>query len=308
MSAGIKWLSWLAGVAGVLLIVGIFPPANLREMMEVVGVRGVAALVALTLMSRWVQTATTVLPMRTMGFEVRHLDAFWMGWLRTFANQVVPSAGVAAYAQALRYKTAISWSELAALASPQFLLVASALGLLGLVAVAVNIQLLGPRSPELGIIYALVLVFSLLIARGATSFVDLFPAGIVQRLERVADSFHKFAQTPNLIATVVACHTGAILLRGGRLWLLVAAAGICLDWREALLLAIVAESSLLIQLTPGGLGIREGAVLVAATLLNIPIEVAASVAVFDRLLVVSLTALLTPPAIVFLRRRPVSHP
>ena len=85
------------------------------------------------------------------------------------------------------------------------------------------------------------------------------------------------------------------------MWLLFAASGMPLEWNEILLVVAVAESSILVQLTPGGLGVREGAVLAAALLVGVPTELAAGVALLDRLLIVAVTALLTPPAIVILR-------
>ena len=69
------------------------------------------------------------------------------------------------------------------------------------------------------------------------------------------------------------------------------------------LLIAIAESTLLIQLTPGGLGLREGAILGGAALLGIPVTLATSVALLDRLLVMALTALLTPPAMGVLKAR-----
>ena len=97
-------------------------------------------------------------------------------------------------------------------------------------------------------------------------------------------------------------HVAAGLLRGGRIWFPFAAAGISLDWAELLLVLAIAESALLLNVTPGGLGIREGDVLGGAALLGIEAPIAASVALIDRLFMLAITTLLAAPAFVVLRR------
>ena len=125
--------------------------------------------------------------------------------------------------------------------------------------------------------------------------------GLEVGIEATSEALRKFAARPMLVALVVSCHIATILLRGLRMWLLFGAAGVSLDWQEALLIVAIAESSMLIQLTPGGLGIREGAVLAGALLAGAPTEVAAGVALLDRLFVIAITTMLTPPAVVALR-------
>ncbi|NNC55529.1 MAG: hypothetical protein HKO07_07395 [Pseudomonadales bacterium] len=99
------------------------------------GVLGVVVWSTLTITARIFLARTTVEPMIALGHPFSLSDAFWTGWIRTFANQVVPMSGIAAYAKVLRDKTHISWSELAALAAPQYVLAAAALGVVGLIAV-----------------------------------------------------------------------------------------------------------------------------------------------------------------------------
>jgi len=300
----VQVLSWLAGVAGVVIVVAVYRPENLVPMLHRIGPGGIALLVGLTVIARWIQTETTVAPLRAMGHALRRSDAFWIGWLRTFANQVVPSSGVAAYAHAIRRRTSIAWPELAALAAPQFVLVAAALGLVGLVAAICNYAGLDSAFWSLSGIYAAVLAVSVAVTRGAPGFMRMFPKPVAARLERTSAALHSFASDPMLVTRIIVSHAAALLLRGGRIWLLFAASGTPLGWSEALLVVAIAESSMLIQLTPGGLGIREGAVVAGASLVGIPTGVAAGVALVDRLLVLGVTTLLTPPAIAILGREP----
>lgn len=296
-----KLIPWLAGLLGLVAVIWYFQPEGLLAMVRALGVVGVAGWILITLIARLIQAETTAAPLRAMGHPIRRSDAFWIGWLRTFANQILPTAGVAAYAQAIRKKTEISWSELAVLAAPQYILVAAALGIVGMLATLTNVGALQGSFIALMLIYGAIIVASVSVTRGAHWMISLLPERLTDRVQQASSALRKFVEHPGLIAKVVAYHSVAILLRGGRLWLLFAAAGLNLDWREILLVTAVAESSMLIQLTPGGLGVREGAILGGAALIGAPMQVAAGVALIDRLLVVAISVLLTPPAIAALK-------
>ncbi len=301
MRRAVKPLSWIAGLAGVAAVIAYFGPANIPDMLRSVGVAGVLGWTAATIAARLVQAETTCAPLKALGFPMRLSVAFWVGWLRSFANQVFPTAGVIAYTQALRHKVAISWSELAALAAPQFVLVAAALGIVGLSASLSNLETLGQSKYALLAIYSGLLAAALVITYAAPVVAGLLPATLAERVQATSAALRRFLQQPSLILLVVGCHVATILLRGLRLWLLFAVGGTDLSWNEALLVVAIAESTILIQLTPGGLGIREGAVLAGALLVGVPTEAAAGVAVLDRLFIIAITALLTPPAIAALR-------
>ena len=231
---------------------------------------------------------------------------FWIGWLRTFANQLFPAAGIFAYTQALRKKIDISWPELAAMATPQFVLAAAALGLIGIAAVISNHGSVDGLGLPMLTVYSLVLVFALSFVSGKQGIVHLLPDSVGQKLGATSAALQRISKSPIVLLTVVLSHVGTILLRGVRLWLLIGAAGYQLNWSEALLVAAIAESSMLIQLTPGGLGVREGAVVAGAVMAGVPTDAAASIAVADRFLMIAITALLTPPAVLVLRRE-VTH-
>ncbi len=297
-----RWLPWLAGIAGLIAIIWLFRPEDFGPTLAAVGLPGVGGWVLLTLLARLVLVETTVAPLRALGFRMSRGDVFWTGWVRTLANQILPLSGVVAYANVIRSRVDISWSELAALAQPQFVLALAALGIVGLGATACNLELLQTRALPIAIVYLAIFGVAVAITTGAAWFIGLLPAALSSRAAETAGALHKLARPPNLVAKIILFHALAIVLRGGRIWILFAAAGVALDWRELLLVLVVAESMMLVNVTPGGLGIREVFVLGGSALVGIPAPVAASVALADRLFVIAMTALLTGPALVYLRK------
>lgn len=295
-------LSWAIGVIAVIGIVLYFRPPDFAGVLASVGVGGVAAWCGLTLLARLCLVRTSVEPVRLFGYDLGMADAFWIGWLRTFANQVLPLSGIAAYAKALRLKTGISWSELAAMATPQFVLAAAALGAIGLVAVLVNADTLGDHAYWVGAAYLAILLMAILVTRGAAPFIDRLPAAVSDRARNVSGALRKLAAEPGLVGRLVAYHALVILLRGARLWILFAAAGVALEWQQLLIVLIVAESSFLVQLTPGGLGLREAAVLGGAALVGISPDVSAGVALIDRLFMIAITVFFAVPATMILAK------
>jgi len=296
-----KLTSWLTGVGSVIAITWYFRPAGFADTIIALGWKGLVGWAWLTLVARFLIAETTVAPLAALGFSMPRLDAFWIGWIRTFANQILPLGGVAAYAQIVRERIQISWSELAALAAPQYVLAGAALGIVGLAAIAMNFDALQSMAHLLAAAYLVVVTVAIAAASGAAWFIELLPRTLSMRAIRTADALRKLTNHPGLVAKMVAYHGMAILLRGARLWILFSGAGVTLDWQEMLLVLVISESSMLVNVTPGGLGIREGFVLSGSALLGIPAPIAASVAIIDRLFVISITTLLTAPAFVLLR-------
>lgn len=294
--------SWTIGILGVAAIIWYFQPRDFGDTLAAIGAGGVAGWIVLTLLSRVCAAEATVEPLATLGYHMTRPDAFWISWIRTFVNQMLPLAGVAAYAHMVRRRTGIPWSQLAALGQPQLLLAAAAIGFVGLVATAVNIERLQTSALGLLFMYGAIVVLSLAFATGAHWLMESLPRALAERASNTSAALRKIAKQPNLIVRLSLFHTAAVLLRGGRVWFLFAAAGISLDWAELLLILAIAESALLLNITPGGLGIREGAVLGGAALLGIEAPVAASVALIDRLFMLALTTLLAAPAFVVLRK------
>lgn len=298
--------SWLAGILLIVLIAWIFRPPGLLDALLALDLPRLAGWLALTIVARVCLAGTTVLPLKALGFHMSMVIAFWIGWLRTFSSLLLPLAGIAAYAKLIRARVGISWSELAALAAPQFVLAIAALGIVGLAATASNFARLGAPATAVAVFYVVVIAAAIAAASSSGWLIRILPGSLAGRLAATSSALRTLAGTPRLIARVVILHALAIALRGARIWFVFDVVGISLDWPELLLIVAIAETTMLVNLTPGGLGVREGLLVGGAVLLNISAPVAAGAALIDRVLMYLVTAVLAIPAFLALRR-PADH-
>lgn len=295
-------LSWCAGLLGLVIVIWYFQPSGFASQLGTVGVRGTLAWLFLTLGARLCLVETIVLPIRALGFSFQRADAFWLGWVRTFANQIVPLSGLTIYTREIRRKADIPWSGIVALSTPTFLLATTALSFIGLCAIASNAKYVGVSTLPMLIAFTAIGIGSLFAATHAAWMIDRLPVAAFLFAQQSAAAFRRLAQSSRLIATLILLHALAMLARGTRIWLLFLLLGADVSLPAALLVIVVAESAALFQITPGGLGIREGAIIGGAVLLHISPELGATVALIDRLFIVALTTLLAVPGYVLVRR------
>ncbi len=299
-------VSWLAGIAAMVGLFLYYRPQGFWNAFDTIGVIGIAGWTLLTLGGRVTANEATVIPLAALGFRLTRADAFWISWIRTFVNQITPLAGAAAYVHMIRRHTGIAWSQVAALGQPQIILVATAIGIVGLAAVALNLPRLGASALGLAGIYGVLVVVTLAIASGTHWLLEALPERAAERVLGTSNAMRTMAKSPKLMLTLLAYHTLSTILRGARVWFLFDATGVSLGWGELLLVLAVTESSLLLNITPGALGVREGAILAGAGLIGIPAATASAVALIDRIFMVALTSLLAVPSVLILRKPKVA--
>lgn len=295
-------LSWGTGILALLIVVWYFQPSAFFAQLQRVGFEGSFAWLFLTFCTRVVLAETTVLPVRALGFSLRRSDAFWLGWIRAFANQIVPLSGLVVYTREIRRKAKIPWSVIVAFTAPMFLFATAALSAIGLVAIASNAAVVGASTVPMLITFALVGSGSILAATQSAWVVDRLPIAANLFAEQSATAFRRLSEDSSMILALVVLHALAILLRGTRIWLLFVLVGVEMSLPAALLIIVIAESAALFQLTPGGLGLREGAIIGGAILLHISPELGVVVALIDRLFIVATTTFLAIPGFMLIRR------
>lgn len=303
----LHFASWSVGMLGFIAVIWIFQPDQFFQTLRTVGLYGTLTWLALTLLARMVLVEATVGPVALLGFKLRRIDVFWIGWIRSFANQILPLSGLAIYVRAIQRRSGIAWSELTALSTPQVFLSAAALGLLGAVAVSIGHRYFDESAAVITLVFAVMSCVAILAAVKAGWLVERVAGKRLPFALRAADSFKVLSKHPITIVKLIGIHCLAILIRGGRIWVLFICVGVSLGWEEALVMMAIAESATIFQLTPGGLGLREGAIVGASALLGIPTEIGAAVALIDRLLLVVTTTCLAAPAYVLLRESEPRH-
>lgn len=305
MSRHARILTWFLGVAAIVGIVWYFRPEHFLTSVRTVGWSGVSGWIAATVVARLLVAESPTRLLGELGHAVSRLQLFSIGWLRTFSNQVVPMTGLAVYLQQIKQQSGAPWQDVAAASAQQTFTALVALGLFGVVAVVSNTSLAVAVSIPLLILFAVLACLALAVALGVSAVIRLLPSAIRESIQTATEPFEKLSNNGPLIGLSTGLNCGGILLRGIRLWLLFTVLGVALDWREALLIVALAESTVLMAITPGGLGIREALVIGAATLLGLPTETAVAVSLIDRLFVVVLSGIMAIPTLAYLSRRPV---
>ncbi|MEX2495824.1 MAG: lysylphosphatidylglycerol synthase domain-containing protein, partial [Woeseia sp.] len=249
-SRTVHLLSWFAGLAGLAIVVWYFRPSDFISQVESVGVWGGFGWLFLTLCARMLLVEVAVLPIRALGYSFRRADAFWLGWIRTFVNQIVPLLGLAIYSREVRRKANIPWSVVVALSTPMVLLAAAALSVIGLFAVLSNAEYMGQSGIPMLITFAVVGSGSVFVATHVAWMIDRLPGATHLFAEQSAAAFRRLSDCNRLIAGLIGLHVLAILVRGARIWLLFVLFGAEMSVAAAVLVIVIAESTTLFQVTP----------------------------------------------------------
>ncbi|MCB1054778.1 MAG: flippase-like domain-containing protein [Acidobacteria bacterium] len=288
--------SWIGGILLLIGVVRWVPDFETEDLAGVLTPLSVASWVSITFLARLLLAEILVRPVRALGGTLGRGEAFWLGWVRSFCNQLVPLTGMAVFAGFMRRRAGMAWGRVAALASPQFLLAITASGLFGVLAVASARDSLGNQAlPLLGIFTGAAVGAMLLILRGAHGL-RFAPAFLRRRLDSAHQALVLLAEDHSLLAGVLGLHFSTVCLRAARLWLLFASAHNSTPLPQVLLMVAISEIGFLVQLTPGGMGLREGALVGTAAFLGLDTTAVAGIALADRLLILALTATLAAPS------------
>ena len=298
----INGLLWLLGVCGFVGLVVYLGLGELQSALESVDASSVAAWMTIALVARLLLTEVLVRPVSILGGTIRRSDAFWIGWLRSFLNLAFPLAGAAYLARFIRSRTKLSWGEIAALASPQVLFAALSVAVIGVFAVAITDRQSGDTLDAAMLAFMGIGGLAFAALRFSSRVGSLLPWAVATRLQIGLQALGLFHAHLGLVAWMVTIHSTIILLRALQLGLLFFAIGEPVDWRSVLLLSSIGEVPLLLQITPSGIGVREGTLLGAAVLIGLDAKLVTAVAIVDRLLGVGIVTLFAPLSTWFLSR------
>lgn len=294
--------SWILGfvlLAGLFVYIG---DAQRRQLLEFLTPLTLGLWLLLTLGERLLLTESLVQPVAACGGSLRRLEGFWLGWARSFFNQLVPLTGIAVFTTGLKRRSGLGWAEVGALTSLQFFLAVLASSLFGAAVVLLNLPALGP---------ALGPILLACIAGGLASFVlivggghglKLLPSALRDRLQAAHEALVLIARRRLLVGMLTGLNLSATATRAARVWVLFQCVDAPPSWTIILLLVAISEVGVLVSVTPGGMGLREGALVGTAALAGVDPQTAAAVALVDRLLILASTSAMAGPALWALRR------
>jgi uncharacterized membrane protein YbhN (UPF0104 family) len=259
---------------------------------------------AITLITRILLLEIFVQPIHLLGYPIRRVTAFWLGWMRSFFNQFIPFSGVALLAGYCKRCWGLDWGQIAALSSPLFLVALAINGTFATGAILINFQIIAPYGAPMGLISFAVTILALLMIIKGPRGLECMPIGIRSRLSSMEQTLKMFTGHRQLLARLTLCYSGIIILRCLRLWFLfIMATSLPINIKEILLLAAISDFAFLVPVIPGGIGLREGAMISAAWLLgDMNIEIVALVALMDRAFSIASVALMGMPAYLVLKR------
>lgn len=295
--------AWIFGLGILAIVIKIASETNPDFLLEFFSLSIFTLWLCITLAVRFLMVEIFVRPIHALGYMMDRWGAFWLGWLRSFFNQILPLSGVVLAASYVRHKSGLTWGQVASLISPQFLLIFTITGFFSGLAIFLNREIIGTASWPLIIVTLILTSFALFIrSQWMNALFFYLPQRFLHRLESMRIALAHFTHNQRLVVILTVCHCAGLILRGLRLWLLFTlAAQFDIKFTDLILLIAISELGFLIQLTPGGIGIREGAMLSAAWLLGLDLDVVAGVAVADRIFSIFVIVIMALPAFYFVK-------
>lgn len=299
-----KWRSALLWILGVVVVATMgyrFRDSFFNAMGTLSGLE-ILAWVVLTLALRILLAHGFVFSVRQIGATISHYDAFLLGWVRSFFNQLVPLSGTAANAIYMKRTMKLDWGQLGSLGTPQFIIAMQATLYVAAAAFVAVAPILGwpamlaaVLSFTAGLFLSRLGVEHLLIAVSkafpfATKRFSLDPASIIE-----------FSPRTRQRLTIV--FFLAALLRFFRLLVLFVAIDAEMPIVSIFFVSAITEISSIAQLTPGGLGLRELLILGVGIVVGGNTDILASAALIDRVFTIGLILLFGSISIYALRQK-----
>lgn len=201
------------------------------------------------------------------GIQLNLMEWFGLAIVTTMGNYITPfSGGMVARATYLKYRYAFPYAQFATLLASNYLVTFWVIGVVGLVSLLIFV--------DTAQFYWQVILFFLTITI-TISILALLPTIKLpwnHRMARVLNtSLEGWALVKNdslLLARLVAYTLANISLNGFSFWVAYRALGFPVSFAPALLIGLLAVFSILINVTPGNLGIQESVISLSSGLLG----------------------------------------
>lgn len=281
-----RWLGLLVSVAlvAILVYVGRGYFGELERLGEVPPWL-VIAMVAVFLLTRLLTSEVMRLALLELGHRIGHVEAMLLGFLRAYANLIIPRSGFGAAGVYLKMRHGVTLANYGSLVLPLTVLQLIVIGGTGLGTQAWLLVADQNRPSPL-----VATAFAVVVAAGVLGVV--VPLVVPQRwsgrmgrfLAGLSASWHTLRSSRGLAWRVLLLQAATILLRAGRLQLAFWAVGATPDPLGVLVASLLADIMFVLSLTPGALGFREAAIVYGIRLAGVGEPVSLAAAILDRVL------------------------
>lgn len=301
-----KWRSaslWVLGIVVVALMVYRFRAAFFDAIGTLSAEDGLAWLL-LTLGLRLLLAYGFAISVRHAGGNVSLRESFLLGWVRSFFNQLIPFSGTAANVIYMNRVLNLNWGQIGSLGTPLFIIALQATFFVGAVAFAGVIPLLGwPAASATALLFGSAILMGRL---GVEHLLKVAARAFPFTTKWIrADStlIHEFSGQVRNWLMIVFCL--AALLRFLRLLVLFSALGLNVPIISVFFISAMADVSSVVQLTPGGLGIRELLIFGVGIVVGGQTDGIAAIALIDRAFTIGAVVVFGALSILLLRQKSV---
>jgi uncharacterized protein (TIRG00374 family) len=139
-----------------------------------------------------------------------------------------------------------------------------------------------PIHPGLAVLFALTALGSLAAVYIRIPLSPRWSGRLAKGLRRLMQSWALLVRHKGVVGYVIAAQLAAIALRAIRMQLAFVAIGSEVNFVGTVIVSLLAQLAILMGITPGAIGVREGAICYGYQLLGVPIETGIAAAVLDR--------------------------
>jgi len=313
-SGGARWRGALAyGAAGGLILCAVvWVVRNAEKVSGALSLRPMhlALLVPLVILSPPVMGLVNQILAAHLGAPLRFRQWLALSFASTLANYVLPMrAGAALRAGYFKRVGNLPVTKFASMMAVAYVLtlgVNSALGLAALGSFYLEKHLVS--WPLLATFLVMLCACLVVVALPSRARQAEPPAGLRGVVARVHAGWHLLRKSPALLAKVAGLSLASTALYVARLYVAFAAVGHPVSLSGCMLVAALAALSTFLAVTPGGLGVREAAILYSSLAVGVAPEVSLLAAAMDRAAAVAVVLVLGALATVSISRDAAEDP
>ncbi len=205
----------------------------------------------------------------TLKFDVRLSikECFGLSALTSMGNYIAPfSGGLIARAAYLKYRHSFPYAQFATLVASNYLV---AFWVVGIVGIGASAKFAITTASSSGIVLLFVAVVVVISTVATLPSVKLPGNNFLSKTTNNAlEGWHFVKSDRPLLARLAVYSFFNILLNGLSFWVAYTALGLSISFSAALLISLVAVFTILVNITPGNLGIQEAVVSLSSGLLG----------------------------------------